>query len=119
MNYNFYKKTIDTTKSVYYFINTDTKTSILKNFYIDKDEIEILQEIISGVTASKNLKKENPYEWANEDVYLTANENGVWLINLMARRGGETDRDKLNLILTHDEFITFMKDFKKFIEDNM
>jgi len=76
------------------------------------------QEIISGVENGRTKPKEEAYEWANEDVYVISNENGLFLIDLMAHRAGETDSEKLGLQLTHDEFLQFMKDFKAFIEEN-
>ena len=78
----------------------------------------LAQEIIDGVEASKTVEKEDRYEWANEDVELQSNKNGVLLYDWLADRAGIVDPNKLNLVLTHDEFITFMKDFKKFIEEN-
>lgn len=77
-----------------------------------------VQEIIDGIESSKALSKDEPYEWANEDVELNANENGVWLYDWLAHRGGEKDAEKLNLFLTHTEMITFLSDFKKFVEEN-
>ena len=76
------------------------------------------QEIIDGVNESTTKPKGEEYVWANEDVTLYSNQNGVFLLDTMAIRAKETDQSKLWLRLTHSEFITFMTDFKKFIEDN-
>ena len=76
------------------------------------------QEIINGVEESKTKEKGEEYYWGNEDMDLYANKNGILLIDEMAQRVGEYDPDKITLRLTHDEFLTFMEDFKAFIEEN-
>jgi len=76
------------------------------------------QVIVDEIERSKTRKKEEEYIWANEDVTLYANEHGVFLIDEIAIRHGEKNSEKLGLELTHEEFISFMKDFKKFIEEN-
>ena len=76
------------------------------------------QIIIDEIESSKTKKKEEEYIWANEDVTLYSNKHGVFLIDEIAIRYGKTDSEKIGLELKHDEFINFMKDFKKFIEEN-
>jgi peptidoglycan/xylan/chitin deacetylase (PgdA/CDA1 family) len=115
MQYEFYKKKVS--NGNYILIKTEDH-SPLENFGDDNWTPTKAQEIIDGVEESRTKSKDGPYEWANEDVELQANENGVWLYDWLADRGGVTNPEKLNLFLTHDEFIQFMKDFKKFVEDN-
>lgn len=118
MKYEFYKKEIETTKRVYFLVKVEEKYNVLQNIDFTANDFTLAQEIIDGVEASKTMEKEGPYEWGNEDVELNANKNGVWLYDWLADRGGVTDIEKLNLFLTHDVFLNFMKDFKKFIEEN-
>ncbi|MEZ4915671.1 MAG: hypothetical protein R2836_01655 [Chitinophagales bacterium] len=77
-----------------------------------------VQEIIDGLEKAKTRPYGKEYVWANEDVTLRANENGVLLIDQMAQRGGMHDPDIITLRLTHNELITFLNDFKKFMEEN-
>lgn len=74
------------------------------------------QSIIDAVERNRTLASGNdPYIWGNEDVIVFANELGVLLIDQMAARAKQ---ETIPLELTHEEFITFMQDFKKFIEEN-
>lgn len=116
MNYIFYKKIIDTTNSEYFLI--DTEEPVIANFGDTNWTSHNLDEIIAGVELGKTKPKEEAFEWANEDVYLISNENGLFLIDLLAQRAGETDSEKIGLQITHDEFITFIEDFKTFVEEN-
>lgn len=103
----------------WYYVNLEEENyKIIERFTYYGWTPSKVQEIIDGVEKSKTLSKEEPFEWANEDVELNANENGVWLYDWLADRGGEKDTDKLNLFLTHEETLTFLKDFKKFVEEN-
>ncbi|WP_054852332.1 hypothetical protein [Olleya sp. ITB9] len=115
MNYKFYKKTIDTTGTVYFLVESQ---EIISNFDFTLKSFNQINEIIDGVERGKTKPKENAYQWANEDIYVISNENGLFLIDLMAQRAGETDQDKLGLQLTHQEFIQFLQDFKNFVEQN-
>ena len=75
------------------------------------------QSIIDGVKSTIGTEEE--YKWANEDVYLISNKHAVFFIDLMSMRGGASKiKEKQDLDLPHEEFITFMEDFKKFIEEN-
>lgn len=75
-----------------------------------------VQEIIDGVNQSKSEGKR--YEWANEDIHLVALSNGVYFFDLMARRADKNHPTGQDLDLRHDEFISFLHDFKKFVEEN-
>ena len=118
MNYKFEIQKLDIDKYHYYFININEEHKIITRFSDSGWTSQKAQEIIDGVEKGKTKPKESAYEWANEDVYIISNQNGLFLIDLMAQRAGETDQDKLGLQLTHQEFIQFLQDFKKFIEQN-
>lgn len=119
MNYKFqiHKSNIDS--SIYYFIELDNEKNyplgrLSDNNWTSKKANLLIHE----VELSKIKTKEEEYIWANEDVTLYSNLHGVFLIDEIAIRHGEKNANKLGLELTHDEFIKFMKDFKKFIEEN-
>ncbi|WP_299105592.1 hypothetical protein [uncultured Tenacibaculum sp.] len=119
MNYNFKTQKLDIDKSIYYFIELDDE----KNYAIGRLSShdwtsKKAQIILDEIELSKEKKKEDEYIWANEDLTLYANEHGVFLIDEISIRYGEKDPSKVGLELSHDEFILFMKDFKKFIEEN-
>lgn len=117
MQYNF--KIVRVSKSKYFDVNIKEEAFwILNNFTDSAWSAQKAQEIIDGINDSTNKPKGEEYVWANEDVSLYSNQNGVFLFDTMAVRAKETDQAKLWLRLTHSEFITFMTDFKKFIEDN-
>lgn len=113
MNYKFEKYDWAGTKM--YGIKTDSEHQCL-TLLIGWDWTSLkIQEIISGV--SSTLDTIHKYEWANEDVHVAAFKEGVFLFDLLARRGGVVGNGP-DLQLTHAEFIKFMEDFKKFIEEN-
>ncbi|SMC46864.1 hypothetical protein [Moheibacter sediminis] len=76
------------------------------------------QEIIDGVKSTIDTDVE--YQWANEDVFLVSHPTeGVIFWDLMKTRGqGSGVRTTQDLVLPYEEFIAFMEDFKKFIEEN-
>ena len=114
-NYKFYKKTIETTGTTYFLVETGGQ-SILAYFDFTIKDYDAVQSIIEKVEDNRFLNKtEDPYVWGNEDVTVFANEIGVLLVDKLAMRSGQEVEP---LELTHEEFITFMKDFKKFIEEN-
>jgi hypothetical protein len=113
MEYKFDKKKIS--NSTFFLIECKEK-DILENLGISNWTPKEAQLIIDKVEANRTLSKtEDPYVWGNEDVTVFANEIGVLLIDKMAIRAKQEAEP---LELTHDEFIDFMKDFKKFIEEN-
>lgn len=114
MEYKFIKKNVS--DSIFFLIECKEK-SILENFGIYNWTPIKVQEIIDGVEKNKTLEADkDPYVWGNEDVTVFSNEIGVLLIDKMAIRAKQEDIEPLDL--THEEFINFLKDFKKFIEEN-
>jgi len=118
MKYKFYKKTIDTTKSIYFLVKSKKEFSILSNFEFTPKGKNKIQSIITGIEESKTKEKGEEFFWGSEDVSLYSNKNGVLLIDEMAIRGGEDNPEKVSLQLTHEEMLTFLNDFKKFVEEN-
>lgn len=115
MNYEFKtKKNLGDT--VFIVVDKDNEQSVISGLTDAYWKPAKAQEIIDGVERNKTLSKtEDPYVWGNEDVTVFVNENGVLLIDKMAIRAKQEAEP---LELTHNEFIDFMKDFKKFIEEN-
>jgi hypothetical protein len=115
MNYKFKIENISNSK--YYFIElNDMKNYALGRFSDFFWTPTKAQSIIDAVERNRTLASGNdPYIWGNEDVIVFANELGVLLIDQMAARAKQ---ETIPLELTHEEFITFMQDFKKFIEEN-
>ena len=101
-----------------YVIIEEANYSIIERFTNFGWTPEKVQEIINGIEQSKTKPKGEEYIWANEDVTVNANENGILLIDMMAQRAGINDPDIITLQLEHNEFINFLQDFKKFIEEN-
>jgi len=116
MKYSFYKEEVS--MSIILGVMPEEKYSIIFRFGDSGWTPQKIQTIIDGIEESKTKEKGDEYKWANEDVVLFANKNGILLIDSMAQRGGVYDPDIISLRLTHDEMLTFLKDFKKFIVDN-
>ena len=103
---------------VYTIIPEDDNYSILHRFTDTGWTPKKIQTIIDGIEESKTKPKGEEYIWANEDVRLYSNENAVVLMDDLAARGGEDNPDNLYLKLTHIEMLTFLQDFKSFVEEN-
>jgi hypothetical protein len=116
MKYKFYKKTIKTTGTTYYLV--DSEKTLLSNIDFTKNNFNQINEIIEGIETSKDKPLKQEYIWANEDLTLYSNKNGVLLIDMLGQRAGIDDVEKLSLQLQHEEMITFLKDFKKFVQEN-
>ena len=114
MKYKFEK--IDWDNTTIYSVKSENE--ILDHFGSWNWTPEKIQEIIDGVEKSRNAKPENEYIWSNEDVYFKSLKYGVFFVDLLAKRAGEKFK-KQALDLQHDEFLTFLKDFKKFVEQNV
>ena len=115
MKYQFYKEVIEEIITLG-IIPEEEKYTILFRFGDSGWTHQKVQLIIDKVASNRNLEDtKDPYVWGNEDVTVFANEIGVLLIDKMALRAGQ---DVTPLELPHDDFITFLKDFKKFIEEN-
>lgn len=121
MKYKFEIHKLDIDKYPYFFIRIENEVYYPVGRFSDSGWIpQKVQDIIDGVEIGKTKSKEDAYEWANEDVFLVSNEHGVFLWDLLAERTGkEQDSEKLSLRLTHEEFLTFLQDFKKFLEENL
>ncbi|AXO80728.1 hypothetical protein DZC78_10140 [Olleya aquimaris] len=112
MNYSF------KSKEDWFYINLqEDKYKTLESFTYYGWTTHKVQEIIDGVDSSRTNSFNNAYKWANEDVYVLSFEHGVFFTDLLAERAGQKS-EKQDLDLTHDEFINFLKDFKKFVEQN-
>lgn len=112
MKYRFYIKTIDTTQSIYFMVETDKENSVLEYFYFsiyNKDEI---QEMIDGILSTKDSDKDYKYQTEGDGLHIYSNSYAVQFFNLRMRKK-ESD-----LKLSHDEFVTFLEDYKAFIEAN-
>lgn len=115
IKYKFYKKTIDTTDTTYFMVESDEE-SVIINFYFTINNYNIISTIIEKIENNRSLNKmQNPYVWGNEDVTVFANELGVLLVDKLAILAGQ---EKEALELTYEEFLKFLNDFKKFIEEN-
>lgn len=71
-----------------------------------------IQEIIDGVATTKNTAKDYKFQTEGDDLYIYSNSFGVQFFNL------ESKNKEADLVLEHDIFISFLKDFKKFVEEN-
>ena len=110
MKYSF-KKTDD-----WIVIEVEGKNETLTSFSNGGWTSDKIQLIIDGVenTKTNGLR----YEWANEDIHLVAIEDGVYFYDLLARRADKNHPKGQDLDLSHNVFIGFLNDFKKFIEEN-
>ncbi|WP_289043804.1 hypothetical protein [uncultured Olleya sp.] len=115
MEYKFtIKSNLDDTV---YIIDAEEKFDVLSRFSDAYWTTYKVQEIIDGVDKRRTNSFNNAYKWANEDIYVLSFEHGVFFTDLLAERAGQKS-EKQDLDITHDEFINFLKDFKKFIEQN-
>lgn len=116
MKYNF--KTFQISKSKYFDIEIrEEKYYVLNNFRDSGWSPQKIQNLIDGVEQSKNKEPDESFDWQNEDVFFRSNKYGVFFVDLMKQRTGEKSK-KQDLDLEHDEFIKFLQDFKKFVEEN-
>jgi hypothetical protein len=120
MNYKFETQKFDIDKYPYFFINPEEDKYFCLTRFSDSGWTPAkVQEIIDGVESAKTRAYRDEYLWANEDLELYANENGVLLIDMMAQRGGgEVDVEASTLQMQHDELIAFLEDFKQFVAEN-
>lgn len=115
MRYKFYREVIEDIITLG-VMPEEEKWNILFRFGDSGWTSEKVQSIIENVENNRILDKaSDPYVWGNEDVALFVNEIGVLLVDKVAMRVGQETKP---LELAHDEFITFLVDFKKFIEEN-
>lgn len=113
MDYKFNIKKVS--EITFYLVTSDT--NVLERFGTHDWTVSIAQKVIDGIQKCKNTGER--YEWANESVYVLATTEGVFLIDLSSRLADRSNYGKgADLQLTHDEFISFMTDFKNFIKEN-
>ncbi len=103
---------------VYKILPKENKYSIIQRFNDSYWTPQKIQSIITGIEESKTKEKGEEFFWGSEDVSLYSNKNGVLLVDEMAIRGGEDNPEKVSLQLTHEEMLTFLNDFKNFVEEN-
>lgn len=117
MNYKFETQKLDIDHSPYYFIRiNEIIFNTLSRLSDSGWTPQKIQEIIDVVEKNKTLAADkDPYVWGNEDITVFANEIGVLLIDKIALRA---NIEQTPLELTHNEFITFLKDFKEFVQEN-
>ncbi|MCB0516259.1 MAG: hypothetical protein R2798_11890 [Chitinophagales bacterium] len=116
MQYNFkiHKSIVNT---IWYYVEVEEKEYYtLNNFTSHGWTTSKIQEIINGIEQSETKPKGEEYVWGNEDLNLYANENGVLLVDMAVQRAKQ--HDPITLRLTHEEIISFLQDFKKFVEEN-
>lgn len=114
MKYKFKKHNWD--KDIVIGVESDYK--ILNNFGSWNWTPQKVQEIVDGIESSKNKPIKQEYIWANEDLTLYSNKNGVLLVDMISQRFGKDNPEEITSQLQHDEMITFLKDFKKFVAEN-
>jgi len=117
MKYTFYKEIINEIVTLG-IMPKEKKYKILFRFGDSGWTPTKVQEIINGIEASKEKPKGEEYIWANEDVTVYSNKNGVLLIDMISQRFGIHDPDKITLTLIHEELLTFLEDFKTFVAEN-
>lgn len=117
MEYEFYKEEILNIKTLG-VIPKGEEYKVLFRLSSHDWTTKKAQELINEIELSKEKVKEEEFIWANEDMTLYSNVHGVFLIDEIAIRYGEKDSSKIGLELSHEEFITFMKDFKMFIKEH-
>lgn len=118
MNYKFETQKLDIDKYPYLFIKINDVYRIITRFSDSGWTPQKVQEIVDGIESSKNKPIKQEYIWANEDLTLYSNKNGVLLVDMIAQRFGKDNPEEITLHLQHDEMITFLKDFKKFVAEN-
>jgi hypothetical protein len=88
MEYTFFIKSNKEFGWKYFRVDfADSKFSILQNIlFSDNWSAAKIKEVISGISCT--LATVHKYEWANEDLHIAAFKEGVFLFDLLARRGG-------------------------------
>jgi hypothetical protein len=114
MIYKFEKH--DWSGTIIYGVTAENK--ILNNFGRWNWTSTKIQEIIDGVTLGKTKPYGEEFNWASEDLEVYVNLKGVLLIDMIAHRAGKQDKESTTLEISHEEFLKFLNDFKKFIEAN-
>lgn len=71
-----------------------------------------VQKLIEGILSTKDSDKDYKYQTEGDGLHIYSNSYAVQFFNLRMRKK-ESD-----LKLSHDEFVTFLEDYKAFIEAN-
>jgi hypothetical protein len=111
MKYQFKAEVWNDTKS----FTVDSEHGLLNNLGGLKWTPEKVQVIIDMIKNAKT--SENTLTWTSEDLTIDADDESVYFYDLMARRAGSVNQGE-DLELNPSEFIEFLYDFKKFIEEN-
>ncbi|WP_158961588.1 hypothetical protein [Myroides fluvii] len=112
MKYNFsiHKSLTD---SVWFYVNIeDSEYDVLGNLSNVYWTPQIIQQLIDGVLSTKDSDKEYKYQTEGDDLYIYSNDYGVQFFALKMKK------KTANLVLSHDEFVGFLQDFKTFVERN-
>ncbi|REC80143.1 hypothetical protein DRF60_00020 [Chryseobacterium elymi] len=116
MKYKFYIEVIEDIVT-FGIMPEEEKYNVLFRFGDSGWTPQKIQKLIEGVEQSKNKEPDVSFDWQNEDVFFRSNKYGFFFVDLMKQRAGEKSK-KQDLDLNHDEFIKFLQDFKKFVEEN-
>jgi hypothetical protein len=117
MEYKFKIHNTETQSKWFYVEMKESEFYVMNHFSDARWTSEKLQLILTGIENSKETDPEDSFNWSSEDLFLKSNKYGVFFFDLMAERAGKGS-SKQDLVLKHDDFIPFMEDFKKFIEEN-
>ncbi|ARN77805.1 hypothetical protein BST97_07215 [Nonlabens spongiae] len=97
---------------------SEQEYSVLQGFSDTGWNVQKIQNIIHKIQESKNDKWQDRFTWGNEDVILYSFEEGVAFYDLLKARAQNMEGKEQDLILSHDEFIEFLEDFKQFVAEN-
>ena len=77
---------------------------------------DAIQDMIDGVESRRDLISstgQDAFVWGSEDARVFCDTSGVILLDIMSMRAGETITP---VVLSHDVFLSFLRDFKAFVE---
>jgi hypothetical protein len=117
MKYSFYKKEIKSTNSLYFLVKAEN--SPVEWLEFRKSTYQEIDEIIEGVTFSKTSDEDYEYQTEDDNLYIISNKKEVEFYDMSPLKLGEKEVENASLVLTHDEFIKFLNDFKNFITANL
>ncbi len=112
MKYSFIVREVSDIK---FYLIESPNARILENLGVYPWTPTKIQQIVNGLVSVQKGKKE--FKWANEDVHFVAYPEAVYFFDLMAERVGKANKHQ-DFTMSHETFITFLKDFKKFVEKN-
>ncbi|WP_430612945.1 hypothetical protein [Flavobacterium sp. JP2137] len=107
-NFSIHKSLTD---SVWFYVNIeDSEYGVLGNLSNVYWTPKIIQQLIDGILSTKDTNNEYKYQTEGDDLYIYSNGYGVQFFDL------NTQQKDADLILPHDTFIDFLKNFKEFVE---